>query len=114
MVIATEHNSDTTVTQYTHSGTLLGALEAIRTRDGQSVPEFADRIGISYQMLAAIRRGDRQPGPRTLSSILSALPETVLVVVAYMQSRGRPRRQAAPAAVDNTGEGASPPALPRR
>ncbi|NLE94388.1 MAG: hypothetical protein GX600_01715 [Dehalococcoidia bacterium] len=27
---------------------------------------------------------------------------------------GRPRRQAAPAAVDNTGEGASPPALPRR
>lgn len=27
---------------------------------------------------------------------------------------GRPRRQAADAAVDNEGEGASPPALPRR
>lgn len=106
MSIGTEHKRYTTVTQGHAEETLVKALDTIRKRDGQSVPEFAARLGISYPMLAALRRGDRQPGPQTLRAIMQTLPELLLVVLEHMRTDGgRPRRQAAPAAVDNEGEG---------
>ena len=102
MAKPTEHKGYTTVTPSDSLPHLIDALDAIRKREHLSVPEFASRLGISYAALAALLRGARRPGSKSLSAIMQVFPELTLLVMAYLQSNGR---QAADAAVDNTGAG---------
>lgn len=109
MTRATEYKRYTTLP----ATPLLDTLDTIRGREGLSAPQLARLLGISYATLNKLRRGLRRPGPKTLSAILRAFPETLPVVLEYLQDGGRPRRQAAGAASDNNGEGALTSRPPR-
>ncbi len=93
---------------------LIAAVNEIRQRESLSVPAFAERLGISYAELAAINRGTRRPGPKTLAALIQTFPELTINVLAYLNDGGRPRRHAAEAAVDSDGAGALTSRPPRR
>lgn len=88
--------------------TLVGSLERCRTQRGLSVPQFAEFLGISYAQLSALRRFSRRPGGKSLSAIMLALPELTLLVMSYVQNGDTSK------GCRIQGEGATPPALPRR
>ncbi len=53
---------------------IAGEWEAIRSElDRVSIPELAERSGVSPRMLRNLRKGDRRPSAKTLEAIAAAL-----------------------------------------
>jgi len=113
MTNGTESNHCSLSSPSTALTKLTEGLDSIRQSQNLSVSAFADRLGISYAEVRAIRCGSRRPGHKTLSAIMRTFPELTLLVLEYLQDGGRPRRHAAEAAVDS-GEGALTSRPPRR
>lgn len=56
-----------------------------KLRDGQPWGDFAKKIGIDASTLSRVRRGESQPGPQFIASIVTAYPiriEDIVTVTA--------------------------------
>lgn len=56
-----------------------------RLRDGQPWGDFAKQIGIDGSTLSRVRRGESQPGPQFIASVVTNFPvriEELVTVVA--------------------------------
>lgn len=64
--------------------TLIESLERIRTRDGQTVPQLAKRLGLSDSLLYLLRDGKRRPGEKLYRAIIANIPELEPDVMRYL------------------------------
>ena len=68
---------------------LLEAIGKIREMYKLNDDQFAERIGLDAGTWSKVKRGQREPGAKFLSSLIQAFPEAKLEVMTYLENRGQ-------------------------